>query len=239
MELDGQAILLDAYDYGNDLFIISVLFEHHGIKKGAIKRTKKNKVALTVGNLLNLRWYARLDDHLGTFNVKSFESIAPFVYHDKKKLLSLVSSCSLYKACLAEQEPQPTLFSQLENFLYALKFNNPLWLNMIVLLEAELLSHSGFGLDLSRCVATGSLKDLLYISPKTGKAVAKEPGERYKDKLFPLPKLFADPNSEWPNQDIAEALKVTRYFLEKNIFSIKREPFPSARMELEKILNKN
>lgn len=238
MELDGQAIILESQEYNHDLLIMSVLFEHYGVRKGAIKSSKKNKTALNVGNILSLRWYARLEDHLGYFNIKSFETIAPFVYHDQQKLLSLLSICGLYKACLAEKEPQESLFFQLENFLYALKFNNTLWLNMLVLLELELLSKAGFGLDLSRCVATGSIENLTYISPKTGKAVAKEPGEKYKDKLFLLPKLFLDPNENLENKDVLQALQVTRYFLEKNVFSIRKNNFPNTRRELEEILKK-
>ncbi len=237
MEISGQAIILDIHNYNNDLLIVTVLFDLHGVKKGAIKILNKNKTSLAIGNILHLRWYARLDNHLGNFNIQSFETIAPFVYHQKKKLLSLISSCSLYKACLVEGEPQEILFTQLESFLYALKFDNPLWLNMVVLLEVALLSKSGFGLDLSRCVVTGSTKNLMYISPKTGKAVTQEAGERYKDKLFLLPKLFVDPNAQWEDQDIAHALKVTGYFLEKNIFSMKRERLPEARRQLEDLLN--
>ena len=85
MELDGQAIILELQEYNHDLLIVSVLFEHHGVRKGVIKSSKQNKSALTTGNILNLRWYARLENHLGNFNLKSFETIAPFVYHDKKK----------------------------------------------------------------------------------------------------------------------------------------------------------
>jgi len=238
MELEGSAIILESQEHLNDLLIMSVLFERHGIRKGAIKRSKTNKAALVVGNILNLRWYARLENHLGHFNVKSFETIAPFVYHDKKKLLSLLSICSLYKACLVEKEPQENLFFHLENFLYALKFNHSLWLNMLAILELELLSKSGFGLDLNKCVVTGSVDDLAYISPKTGKAVGKKPGKQYQNKLFTLPKLFIDPDEYFSDTDIAYALQVTRYFLEKNIFSIRKDTFPNIRKELEDILKK-
>ena len=238
MELDGQAIILEAQEYNHDLLIISVLFEYYGIRKGAIKSSNKNKTSLNIGNILSLRWYARLENHLGHFNVKSFETIAPFVYHNKQKLLSLLSICSLYKACLVEKEPQKSLFFQLENFLYALKFNNVLWLNMFVLLELELLSKAGFGLDLSKCAATGSMENLTYISPRTGKAVAREPGEKYKDKLFLLPKLFLDPNENLGNKEVLHALRITRYFLEKNVFSIRKNNFPNTRRELEEILKK-
>ncbi|NRA73832.1 MAG: DNA repair protein RecO [Rickettsiales bacterium] len=238
MELEGTAIILEAQEYLNDLLIMSVLFEQHGIRKGAIKRSKTNKTALTVGNILHLRWYARLENHLGNFNIKSFETIAPFVYHDKKKLLSLLSICNLYKTCLMEKEPQENLFFQLENFLYALKFNHLLWLNMFVIIELELLSKSGFGLDLRKCVVTGSIENLTYISPRTGKAVAKQPGEQYKDKLFILPKLFIDPDEHSTEKEVGHALQITRYFLEKNIFADRKENFPTIRKELEDILKK-
>jgi recombinational DNA repair protein (RecF pathway) len=38
--------------------------------------------------------------------------------------------------------------------------------------EAGLLEALGFGLDLSRCAATGRVDDLIYVSPKSGRAVS-------------------------------------------------------------------
>jgi DNA repair protein RecO (recombination protein O) len=39
-----------------------------------------------------------------------------------------------------------------------------------------LLAELGFGLDLSRCAATGSTTDLVYVSPKSGHAVSAAAG---------------------------------------------------------------
>ena len=39
-----------------------------------------------------------------------------------------------------------------------------------------LLDELGFGLDLTRCAATGSADDLIYVSPRTGRAVSRDSG---------------------------------------------------------------
>ena len=53
--------------------------------------------------------------------------------------------------------------------------------------EMDLLAELGFGLDLARCAATGATTDLVYVSPKTGRAVSAAAGEPYRDRLLALP----------------------------------------------------
>ena len=50
--------------------------------------------------------------------------------------------------------------------------------------ELALLAELGFGLDLSACVATGSVEDLAYVSPRSGRAVSREAAAPYADKLL-------------------------------------------------------
>ena len=42
--------------------------------------------------------------------------------------------------------------------------------------SCSLLSELGFGLDLESCAATGSTAELIYVSPKSGRAVSREAG---------------------------------------------------------------
>lgn len=237
MDWESSAIVLGLQDYSEEMMIMLVLTAEHGLRKGMIRSTKKNKPALAIGNIVKARWGARLENHLGTFTIQSHEAIAQFVYHERKKLLTLLSICELFKVCLPEKEPQDVLYTHLEDFLYALRFNNSLWANLFVMLELELLSKVGFGLDLDKCAATGSTKNLVYISPWTGKAVSSEPGEQYKDKLFTIPKLFLDPSAAHEDTEIASALRVIRYFFLKNVFVNKQNQFPSVRVTLEEIFN--
>ena len=51
-----------------------------------------------------------------------------------------------------------------------------LWPDLLVRWELGLLDELGFGLDLSKCAATGSNDQLSFVSPKTGRAVGLPAG---------------------------------------------------------------
>ena len=89
-------------------------------------------------------------------------------------------------AALPEREPHPGAFLAFEALSSALEHSD-IWPAVFVRFEAGLLEELGFGLDLSRCAATGSTDDLVYVSPRTGRAVSRAAGEPYKDRLLPLP----------------------------------------------------
>ena len=50
--------------------------------------------------------------------------------------------------------------------------DDTLWPALLVRWELGLLEELGFGLDLSSCAATGSRDELIYVSPRSGKAVS-------------------------------------------------------------------
>ena len=56
--------------------------------------------------------------------------------------------------------------------------------------ELALLDELGFGLDLKQCAATGSNDQLIYVSPRTGRAVSASAGEPYRDRLLSLPEFL-------------------------------------------------
>ena len=58
--------------------------------------------------------------------------------------------------------------------------------------ELQLLSELGFGLDLESCAATGSTAELVYVSPKSGRAVSRAAGEPWRDKLLRLPAFLGE-----------------------------------------------
>jgi DNA repair protein RecO (recombination protein O) len=63
--------------------------------------------------------------------------------------------------------------------------------------EAGLLDELGFGMDLSRCASTGSLDELIYVSPRTGRAVSREAGEPYRERLLKLPPFMLRRRTDW------------------------------------------
>ncbi len=89
-----------------------------------------------------------------------------------------------------------------------------IWPAVYVRFEAGLLQELGFGLDLSRCAATGSTDDLIYVSPRTGRAVSRSAGEPYKDKMLKLPPFLLGAQAGLSDGDVDLGLVLTGHFLE-------------------------
>jgi len=102
---------------------------------------------------------------------------------------------------------------------------------LLVRWEIGLLSELGFGLDLSCCAATGVTDDLIYVSPKTGRAVSAAAGRPYHNKLLPLPAflLGAGPTSE---QQVRDGLQLSEFFLERYVLYPHNKRIPQARRML-------
>ena len=66
-----------------------------------------------------------------------------------------------------------------------------LWPALLVRWELMLLQDLGFGLDLSECAATGTDADLVFVSPRSGRAVSRDAGQPYCDRLLKLPRFLA------------------------------------------------
>jgi len=102
---------------------------------------------------------------------------------------------------------------------------------LIVRFELALLVALGFGLDLSECAATGTREQLIYVSPKSGRAVSREAGAPYAERLLPLPDFLTQEliTMEVAREQVWEAFRMTGYFLERDIFGPRGLTMPDAR----------
>jgi DNA repair protein RecO (recombination protein O) len=94
-----------------------------------------------------------------------------------------------------------------------------------------MLTELGFGLDLESCAATGATKDLIYVSPKSGRAVSREAGRPWADKLLRLP-AFLHETEEAPAStatELADAFAITGFFLSRHAFEPRGLAMPDAR----------
>jgi DNA repair protein RecO (recombination protein O) len=82
--------------------------------------------------------------------------------------------------------------------------------------ELDLLTSLGFGLDLTRCAATGDTADLAYVSPKSGRAVSRAAGHGYRDRLLPLPSFLIS-QAKPEREDVLAGLRLTGYFLDRHV----------------------
>ena len=108
-----------------------------------------------------------------------------------------------------------------------------------MLWEMHLLSELGFGLDLNSCAATGVTEDLIYVSPKSGRAVSREAGIPYKSQLLALPRfLVSEEEVEVSQDEVGAGLDLTGYFLERHVFAQHQRSLPDARMRLRDLLGR-
>ncbi|MFI4984017.1 MAG: DNA repair protein RecO, partial [Rickettsiales bacterium] len=187
--------------------------QNHGVMRGLYKPSKKDNKAC-LGCAAQVKWSARLEEHLGTWQFETTTN--PFIHtmNDATKHKVLLSVLELLNAALKEREVNWEIYNATTKVIQALETSANI-LKDYVFFELTLLQHIGYGLDLSKCAATNSRENLKYISPKSGKAVSAAAGQPYDSKLFKLPAFLNDNTLEPTSDDIRNALKVSRYFLEK------------------------
>ena len=204
-----KAFVLSARRFGERSWIVSLFSKEHGRMSGLYR----HKQAPEPATIVSARWQARLAEQLGRFSLEETKPVAARYLDDKKRLSCLVSLCALLYDFLPENQPFPHLYQVVSDFVEQLDSAD--FLKAYILLEKELLSEVGFGLDLSGCAGGGNPNDLAYISPKTGRAVSREKGLPYHDKLLPLPRfMWQDVPAD--EKEIRLGLKLTGFFLEQH-----------------------
>ena len=231
MEWRDDGVILSVRKHGETSAIAEILTPEHGRCLGLVRggRSRIQRPVLQPGNFVQVTWRARLEDHLGTFVFEPLKLSAGTIMENAFRLSGLTTLASLAQT-LPEREPHQRLYDAFRIVLEAID-NDEHWPALLVRWELGLLEELGFGLDLSKCAATGSLERLFYVSPKTGRAVAEEAGQPYHDKLLKLPGfLLGQPVTSI--EDIIDGFKLTGYFLERHIFEPRGLEMPEQRQRM-------
>ena len=187
MQWTDEGVILSVRPHGETAAVAEIFTREHGRHLGLVHggRSGRLRPVLQIGNHVEAVWKARLAEHLGQVRVELRFGYAAQAMEDVLALAGMSSMCALARL-LPERDPHPSLF---EVTLFVLGFldDAAVWPALMVRWELALLDELGFGLDLSSCAATGTKQDLVYVSPKSGRAVSMEAGEPYKDKLLRLP----------------------------------------------------
>jgi len=231
-EWQDTGIILSVRPHGETGGVVSLLTAGQGRAAGYVygATSTKTRGVLEIGNIVNARWQAKGPDHLGTFSLELEKSHTADVLDDPVKLTALQSACVLADRTLPEREKHESVFAGLSALLAA--FSSDLWAASYIFWELGLLRELGFGLDLTKCVSTGLVDNLRYVSPKSGCAVSAEAGLPYEGKLLPLPP-FLRGEARFEDQDILDGLRLTGHFLLHRVFSQAHVNLPDARLRLE------
>jgi DNA repair protein RecO (recombination protein O) len=237
MEWSDDGIILATRRHGESSVILEVMTRGRGRHMGLVRggRSRKMQAALQPGNTVDLVWRARIDNHLGTFAVEPVTQRAADLMSAATGVYGIQALAALLHL-LPERDPHPQLHAGLTAILDHLgtpAIAGPLMVHF----ELQVLAELGFGLDLGECAATGQRTDLIYVSPKSGRAVCSIAGAPYADRLLPLPAFLrardglevATPGSEVDPQSLADAFRMTGYFLDRHVYAPRGVPVSPAR----------
>jgi DNA repair protein RecO (recombination protein O) len=239
MDWTEPAIVLHIRPHGETSAVAEVFARGQGRHLGLIHggQSRKRRPALQAGNLLAVHWRARLSDQLGVFTVEMAEPFAATALEDRLALAGIGTLTGLARL-LPERDPHPQLYD-LALLLLRHLGEPELWPPLLARWELQLLVELGVGLDLERCAATGASGNLIYVSPKSGRAVSAEAGEPYKAKLLPLPPFLKNPTAtDAAPRDILDALNLTGFFLDQHVLAPRNLRFPEGREHLLGALRK-
>ena len=214
MQIDDEGIIIKKKKYRESSLLISFFSLNHGINSGLVKGVlKKDFGTYEIGNKVYIKSSFRLVEQLWNCRFELIKNNSVNYFNNQSKLSTLLTICSIIELSLPQNNPQIKIYNKTINLIENLLSRD--WVKKYIYWELFLLSELGYGLDFEKCVVSGKKENLIYISPKSGKAVSEEEGKKYKDKLFKLPKFLIKRNIK-PNEDsLKQALLLLGFFIDK------------------------
>lgn len=230
MHWSDEAVILGVRPHGETAAVVELFTREHGRHLGLVHggRSRKLRPVLQIGNQVGVSWKARLSDHLGHFSLELERGYAAEAMEDRLRLAGLTSLTTLARL-LPERDPHPSLY---EVTLFVLSFfeDASVWPALLVRWELALLEELGFGLDLKSCAVTGATEELVYVSPRSGRAVSAGAGEAYKERLLALPAFLAGKaGAPVTSGDLHAAFALTGHFLAMRVLHPREMTMPEAR----------
>jgi len=228
MEWQDDGLIIGARKHGETSVILEVMTRAHGRHLGLVKggRSKRMQPLLQPGNSVEVTWRARLEEHLGFYAVEATKLRAGDLMSKPAALHGLNLMTALLRL-LAERESHAGLYDRAMILIEDLK--EPESAAGLVMFELAVLAGCGFGVDLTECAATGSREDLVYVSPKSSRAVSRVAGEPYKERLFRLPPFLRHGRANHISRDdLRDGFKLAGYFLTRNLFAPRGLGLPDA-----------
>ena len=217
MQWTDEGIVLGAKRHGEGNAILELMTREHGRHLGLVRggSGSRLKPVLQPGNSVTATWRARLDEHLGNYAIEALNLRAAGFFSSPHAIYGIGHLAALMRL-LPERDPHSGLFESLDAIFSQLD-DAARVAPVVVRFELQLLSEIGFGLDLDRCVATGGSGDLVFVSPKSGRAVSRLAGEPWADKMLRLPAFLRDRELVPTGPDLADGFALTGYFLTRYV----------------------
>ena len=225
MQINDEGIIIKKTKYRESSLLVTFFSLNHGINSGLVKGVlKKDFGTYEIGNKVYIKSTFRLDNQLWNCRFELIKNNSVNYFDDQNRLNALLAVCSIIDLSLPRNNPQVNIYNKTVDLIENLLSDE--WTIKYIFWELFLLSEVGYGLDLEKCVVSGKKENLIYISPKSGKAVSEVEGKKYKDKLLKLPKFLIKRNVKPDEDSLKQALLVSGFFIDKFLKkNYKKMPF--------------
>ena len=232
MEWTDEGIVLGVRRHGETSAIVELLTRSHGRHLGLVRGGAGSRMRplLQPGNSVRAVWRARLDEHLGYYAVEGIRLRAATVLASSHAVYGVTHLASLARL-LPERDPHEGIYELLDRTLDDFDEVGEAAAHLIKF-ELAMLAELGFGLDLETCVATGETTELIYVSPKSGRAVSRQAGEAWRDRLLRLPPFLRQGEggaNGWSDQDLKDGFQLTGLFLLRHVLEPRGQGHSDAR----------
>ena len=222
MQRAGEAIFLRALGHGEHAAIARLFMRCEGVVATYVHggQSRRSRALLSPGNLLFVDLTVRAEGRMPQARLELLKSRSAFAF-DPLRLALVEWVASLIADTLPEQEAHEDLYDGLSALLSLMdtEASTEQLGSALAHLELALLRDLGFRLDLTRCAATGDTNDLAYVSPRTGRAVGREAGAPFAERMFALPAFLHGGSAAPAPGDAVAALRLTRHFIERDLLS--------------------
>ena len=232
MEWRDEGVVIGVRRQGETSVVVEAMTRLHGRHMGLVRGGRSSRLSgvLQPGNTLDLIWRARLDEHLGYYQIEGTRLRAASVLASSHAVYGVTHLASLARL-LPERDPHEDIYDMLERTLEDFDDISEAAAHLIKF-ELAMLAELGFGLDLETCAATGSTTELIYVSPKSGGAVSRAAGDPWRDRLLRLPAFLrhgeSGPNG-WSDQDLQDGFALTGMFLLRHVLEPRGQGHSDAR----------
>jgi DNA repair protein RecO (recombination protein O) len=234
MRSETHAIVCALRSHGEHGAIVRLMTPEQGLVAGYVRgaRGRRMRPVLMAGNVVHAQLSARTETQLPQATIELLHSRGPLL-SEPLPAAAIEWTTVLTATALPEGQPYLRLYQALEGLLEAIEAAPSAngWGAALVRYELLLLAELGFGLDLERCVVTGSNDDLVAVSPKSGCAVSAAEAEPYAGRLLPLPAFVREGGrASWA--EIAQGFELTGHFLMRDVLTDRSLPIAEARERL-------
>lgn len=213
-EINDEGFVIYIKKFNEKSLIVKVFSKNNGIISGFLKKSfsKQDKYLNQVGNFVNFKYTYKIIDKKGTIQLENIKSYIRIIFSNKINLAIFNSIVALLIDSISENDTIKEIYEVFKKIICAFDSNDKKIILYYINFLFKIVAYLGINIDVSKCVVSG-IKDVYYMSPKTGNCVSKKVGEKYKDKLFIIPKCFFE--DCFDKKEIENSVNILHHFIEK------------------------